>query len=251
MKKFLSIVIVLTMMMAMSITAFAEDGVEPAEPTGGTAIAASNDGSSWNVTNDDDTILSASDTETNVNVWAKVKDNGTKVYKVDLTWGEMKFEYNSGTKWNVDTHTYTAVDGITAGWQVAGYVDGTNNKISVTNHSNQAVNASFAYAMNATNLFNANATESNATRVVGNFFADNDKAVTAAGVSTAANVTDTLAGSTINVASADNGIEGGAGTPVTGDVFFAFSGAPDTGKGATLADFTKVGVITATISVAG
>lgn len=247
MKKLVSTAIALILIMALSIPALAEDGVEPAAPTGGTATANSSNGTTWVVAGDDDAIISTSDTETNINVWAEVKDTGTKVYKVDLTWGEMKFEYNSGTKWNVDSHTYTAVEGITAGWQTASYVNGTNNKITVTNHSNEAIEAAFAYAMTATNLFNADATASNPTHVVGNFFADNEKAVAASAVSTVANITDTLMNSKIPVASADDGTE--IGSPKTGNVFFAFSGTPDTGTGANLDDFTKVGVITVTISV--
>lgn len=248
MKKLVSTAIALILIVALSIPAFAEDGVEPAVPAGGTAAVTSSDGTTWAVTNDEDTVLAESDHETNINVWAEVKDTGTKVYKVDLTWGEMKFEYNSGTKWNVDTHTYAAVDGVTAGWQTASYVDGTNNKIAVTNHSNEAINATFAYAMTATNLFNTDATTNNLTRVVGNFFADNATAVTAAGVSAVASVANTLMDSKINVASADDGTE--TGSAKTGNVYFAFSGTPDTGKGATLDDFTKVGVITVTIAVA-
>lgn len=250
MKKILSAAIALMMMMAMFVPAFAEDGVAPAAPAGGTAAVTSSDGTTWVVANDDDEITSSSDHETNINVWAEVKDNGTSVYKVDLTWGEMKFEFNSGTKWNVDTHTYTAVEGVTAGWQVNGYLDGTNNRIIVTNHSNEAIEATFAYAMADTNIFNTDASINNTTRVVGNFFEDNTAAVTAAGVSDVSTVAGTITGNKITVASADNGTEGGAGTPVTEDVFFAFSGIPDSGKGADLADFTKVGVITVTIAVA-
>ena len=248
MKKFISAAVALIMVLAMAIPALAEDGVEPAAPAGGTATVNSSDGTTWTVADDDDEIVSTSDTETNINVWAEVKDNGTKVYKVDLTWGEMKFEYNSGTKWDVSSHTYASVAGVTAGWQTESYVDGTNNRIAVTNHSNEAIDATFSYAMTATNLFNADATTNNLTRVVGNFFADNAAAVTAAGVSNVADVTNTLTDSKINVASADDGTE--TGSAKIGNVYFAFSGIPDAGTGASLANFTKVGVITVTIAVA-
>lgn len=63
----------------------------------------------------------------------------SKTIHADVVWGEMEFTYNvSGTKtWNVKTHEY---DIDTKGeWSAKG------NDISVTNHSNTAIDVGFAY----------------------------------------------------------------------------------------------------------
>ncbi|MEG1579395.1 MAG: hypothetical protein RR336_11595, partial [Oscillospiraceae bacterium] len=128
------------------------------------------------------------------------------------------------------------------------------------------INAGFAYAMSGT-PFNDVATGNDA--VLGNFFADNAKATAAAlvlkgtyasGTVVDATVADKLAGSKVALptadaynstagtgAAADNTLDQVAGAR-TKDVFFAFSGTPDAGKGATLDTFKKVGVITVTVT---
>lgn len=63
------------------------------------------------------------------------------VYKVDITWGSMEFTYTGvgeGT-WNPSTHTFSG--GADAGWSC----ETDANKITVTNHSNAAVNAKLTY----------------------------------------------------------------------------------------------------------
>ena len=64
-----------------------------------------------------------------------------EVVSVDVAWGAMSFTYSaSGTKtWNPTTHQYD--ENKTAGsWTASG------NTVTVTNHSNVAVNANLAFA---------------------------------------------------------------------------------------------------------
>ncbi|MEG0485923.1 MAG: hypothetical protein RR576_10800 [Oscillospiraceae bacterium] len=291
-KSLLAIGLTLSLMLAMATPAFAvttnpnvnTDGTEvtlPGSPDytpGGNTQAAgqsynkaeitSADGTKWETLNDDDAIAKASDlTGADINVWAKVTDNGTKIYKVDLAWGAMKFEYDSGSgKWDTTTHTYKTTGGGTAAWTIANYLDGINNKVVVTNHSNNAVDAAFAYAMNGTKFNDANGVNN----VIGNFFDTKEKSAAAAlvltntysdinGTVNPTAVADKLAGAvalptadaynstTGTGAAADNTLDQVAGAR-SKDVFFAFSGAPDKGKGATLDAFKKVGVITVTVT---
>ena len=79
-----------------------------------------------------------------IDVKAKCVENTEKpiVYSVDLSWDAMEFIYQSnGTKtWNPATHTYTgSTDG---SWS-----DGRS--ITVTNHSNAAVNVKFSFEVNS------------------------------------------------------------------------------------------------------
>ena len=61
-------------------------------------------------------------------------------YSVDVTWGAMEFTYTvSGTKtWDPETHTYTA--STQSAWTAGG------NTITVTNHSNTDITESFAFS---------------------------------------------------------------------------------------------------------
>ena len=61
-------------------------------------------------------------------------------YSVDLTWGAMEFTYTvSGTKtWDPESHTYTT--STQPVWTASG------NTITVTNHSNTDITASFAFS---------------------------------------------------------------------------------------------------------
>ncbi|MEG1578008.1 MAG: hypothetical protein RRY64_05120 [Oscillospiraceae bacterium] len=211
----------------------------------------------WEVVNDDDAIAKASDIGADINVWAKVVDSGSKIYKVDLAWGAMKFEYkDSSGQWNTTTHKYEAAADTGKGWTEAAYLDGINNKVAITNHSNNAIDAAFAYAMNGTKFNDANGLNN----VIGNFFDANATAVTAAKVltgtysDTAGTVAPTavagkLAGPVV-LATAEaynDGTAHVAGERID-EVFFAFSGTPDTGKGKVLDTFKKVGVITVTVT---
>ena len=112
MKKVLAIALAASMTMAMGTTAFAAKGTS-------------------NIGIGDQTI----------DVEAKYSGSIERptVYSVDMTWGAMEFTYAVGgtNTWNPDTHKYE--DNTTAQWLASG------NTVSVTNHSNAAVKASFAF----------------------------------------------------------------------------------------------------------
>lgn len=61
------------------------------------------------------------------------------IYSVDIIWQSMEFTYTAASEgtWDPETHDYTNKQG--ASWSFA------NNKITVTNHSNTEVNATFSY----------------------------------------------------------------------------------------------------------
>ncbi|MCL2487959.1 MAG: hypothetical protein FWE80_04680, partial [Oscillospiraceae bacterium] len=104
------------------------------------------------------------------------------VYSVDLSWGAMEFTYNaSGTKdWQPGSHSY--IENLTtSSWSASG------NTITVTNHSNAAVDADFAYS-----------SESGYAAVTGSFNRDSFTLPTAEGTAFSAapnnSATLTLAG---------------------------------------------------------
>ena len=67
---------------------------------------------------------------------------GTKVYSVDIVWGDMAFTYTAEAGiWDPANHTYTGAEG--GAWTVDNK-DGGNT--ITTNHSNAAVTATFSYA---------------------------------------------------------------------------------------------------------
>ena len=109
MKKLTAAILTLTLMLSLSVT----------------APAATNDGV----------------TGTDIDVNAKYVDSvaaATKI-SVDVTWQAMEFTYTvSGTKtWDAAKHDYTV--STSDAWSASG------NEISVTNHSNAAVKAEFAF----------------------------------------------------------------------------------------------------------
>lgn len=63
------------------------------------------------------------------------------VYSVDVEWGAMKFNYtkSGNAVWNPENHSYDR-DGVTGTWNAEG------NIVTVTNHSNAAVNVAAAFA---------------------------------------------------------------------------------------------------------
>lgn len=74
-------------------------------------------------------------------VQGKVIEHTTQAtYKIDLSWGEMKFVFNTDKDWNPELHEYeTGTQGI---WENQ-YLDGANNKIVAENHSNGDLEMSF------------------------------------------------------------------------------------------------------------
>lgn len=264
------------------LTAFAADGEAATGPKGDTEATVQSTGaataewdttvdeSTWSVTNDDDDTAAASDTQTDISIWAKVVEHGDIVYKVDISWGAMKFEFNNQAgKWNTESHTYEETDaGVSQEWTVDEYIDAKNNKITVTNHSNWAVDTTFSYAHEGT-PFNQDTTATDAVR--GHFFLTNEAAVTASKVlKGSATVQSALTEKlTLGHQDADNatkygGTVGGEaldGTDIpaidtnaegscTRYVYFTFNGTPDIANmaDALKTDFTKVGVITVTIA---
>ena len=61
------------------------------------------------------------------------------IYSVDIVWQSMEFTYTAASEgtWDPSTHAFT--DNESASWSFA------NNKITVTNHSNAEVKATFSY----------------------------------------------------------------------------------------------------------
>lgn len=275
-----------------SLAAMAADNGTAADvPQGGTGTKESSGAAtaSWDKTDvnqtgfnvvgdDDNTAADGTDTSTDISIWAKVVEHGDIVYKVDISWGAMKFEFNNQAgKWDTTQHKYVPTDGgVSAEWTEKDYIDATNNKITVVNHSNWAVDTTFTYAHDLTDgksAFNADSNETNAVR--GHFFLNNDDAVKASKVLTGStsigDASYELTASealTLGHQDADNatkygGTEGGTaldGTDIpavelntngscTRNVYFTFNGTPDIGSLSEeiRTDFTKVGVITVTI----
>lgn len=214
-------------------------------------------------------------------------DSEALIYCIDIEWGAMKFVFGKdGSTWDPVTHTYSTIDP-GSWWESSkeplvteSYLDGYNNEVIVINRSNGAVDAEFDYAFfsqfdgtaggsDSNNLFNKTATTAN--RVVGNFFEDNDNAQLASLLLTDSQITSGIAGSVgyptdtgganlnaltmtpaeIRLTSAADVAYNDPDTldePNTGRVYFAFSGTPDTDSSLLNASFTKVGVITVTIT---
>ena len=214
---------------------------------------------SFKVVGDDDaTTAEATDDTTDISIWAKVVEHGYVVYKVDISWGAMKFEFNNQSgKWNTTTHEYDDTGETTAKWTEEGFINGTNNQITVVNHSNAAVNATFNYA-HVENAFNAAPDSDDAVR--GHFFLDNAKAIEASKQLKGTNVAiegELDEALMLGHQDASNPIGYGGGSVLeneagshTRKVYFTFNGTPDIGAlGDDIkTDFTKVGVITVTIA---
>ena len=172
MKKVLSIILTLVLVLSMSVTAFAAE-------SGDIKVTYS-------------------------------QPNPEKVTIVDLTWGSMEFNYNSGDKkvWNPEKLEYEIVEGEEgdASWTPANEGGDT---VTVTNHSNTEITATPSY------------TAKDGFESAGMNFS-----------------TDAL-----KVATADNGVDGAAGTAVTGTITVTPTGSlPEGTENAT------IGSITITIS---
>jgi len=82
-------------------------------------------------------------TDITVNGTYQAAEAPTDVISVDIEWDNMDFTYTAPSKgtWNASTHEYeNATEG---GWAAT---SGTDPKITVTNHSNVSVDASFDFA---------------------------------------------------------------------------------------------------------
>ena len=117
MKKIISLILVLVLVLSLSITAFAAEVPE---------------GESQSIK----ATYSVADAQ--------------EVYKVDITWGSMEFHYNSGDQmvWNPETLLFEEQTGGDPFWAPA---EKGGDTVTITNHSNAAVNVSIAYTKDATN----------------------------------------------------------------------------------------------------
>lgn len=113
MKKFLAISLALVLTLALTVTAFA--AATPVELTAGAGSA----------------------TGTITVNYAAAPSNNTPVYAVDVEFGALTFTYTpAGTgAWSPEDHAYTEVE---ATWAASG------NTVTVTNHSNAAMTATFS-----------------------------------------------------------------------------------------------------------
>jgi len=96
-------------------------------------------------------------------VTAKYEKTETEeaIYNVDIAWGDLTFTYSETTEktWNPDTHTYdTETSG---GW------DKTETTIKVTNHSNVSVDVAMSVAPVAGTGVNVSLTGGNGTLAAG------------------------------------------------------------------------------------
>ena len=110
MKRILFLALVITLMMSLSVTVFAENSV-------------------------------TSDSGTTIDISATFKAGSTAedVISVDIAWGAMEFEFSEGVDgvWDPSTHQYTGAT--ESSWSASG------NEITITNHSNVAIEATFTY----------------------------------------------------------------------------------------------------------
>lgn len=266
----------------------ADDGKAADAPQGGegTKLSSGEATATWDKTDvnqtgfnvvgdDDNTAADGTDTQTDISIWAKVVEHGDIVYKVDISWGAMKFEFNNQAgKWDTTQHKYVVEENQAgAEWTVKDYIDSTNNKITVVNHSNWAVDTTFTYAHDGA-AFNNDTNKDGENAVRGHFFLDNGKAVDASKKLTdSANVQDALI-TALTLGHQDathkamyGGTEEGRDLSLSGeaaivsavgrneensctrDVYFTFNGTPDIEilNENIRTNFTKVGVITVTI----
>ncbi|MBR4879014.1 MAG: hypothetical protein IKU13_04215, partial [Clostridia bacterium] len=70
--------------------------------------------------------------------------NSGTIYSIDITWGSLEYTYNAASTgtWDPETHTYKNV--AEANWTCENGAD----TITVTNHSNAAVNVNVTYTTN-------------------------------------------------------------------------------------------------------
>lgn len=199
----------------------------------------------------DDAVENTVDNVADIDVQAKVTEYNAAVYKIDIAWGAMQFEFkNDANNWDPDTHQYVTDEGTNKEWIIKDYVDGENNKITLTNHSNARVNATFAYD-HVANAFNADSASANAVR--GHFFPNNDAAKIAAGVlKNSATVEGAISQPLVLHHLDDQGLVDPGYYAQNGEntrsVYFTLNGTPDTEKVQGYTDFTTVGTITVTIT---
>jgi hypothetical protein len=191
------------------------------------------------------------------NVQARVVEGNLRnaVYSVDIEWGPMLFVFNNGLcDWIPDDAEFTVL--AAAGWSIDNrletdgvpteyYLTNNNNRITVRNRSNAAIDAVFTYKTNNNTTFNDNTGVDN---VVGGFYANETAAQAGALVltnPTANPAFNTLPDSKVSLPTA----VGRFNTPITlANVYFAYSGRPDAGKSETISSYILTGTITISFS---
>ena len=108
---------------------------------------------SGNTNNDASTNITDANGSDSRNVYVTYQAGASSptIYSVDIVWQSMEFTYTAASEgtWDPETHAYTNKQN--ASWSYA------NNKITVTNHSNTEVKATFSYTP-ATNYSAVNGT---------------------------------------------------------------------------------------------
>jgi hypothetical protein len=186
-----------------------------------------------------------------IDVKALTSGGAEIVYNIYIEWGKMEFEYDFGSTWDPETHSYIMgkSGSQSGGWIKAGHVDGTQNKITVNNNSNFPVSVSFDFTEG--NALNAN---KNAPGAVVGVFAANNNAFTDDILNAGKGGAGILAMETafINLEMVATNLTAGTvyyATPnaasstaetSTGAMYFALSGKPDKGAATTL---TSVGTL--------
>ena len=193
----------------------------------------------------------------NIDIKAKVIGGGGLYYDMDLSWGEMKYEYYYGRIWDPKTHSYSnSPDGLSnGGWITTGHVDRMNNRINATNHSNFPMQVNFSFALDGT-VMNESPTATGS--VIGIFSDSNDEltGLLSEGYSiddpsnpgqAVDKMTDTriLEMDRTNLRSGDKYYYKNYGGLHYGTEFFALSGKPDSNRSRS---YMKVGTITVTVS---
>ena len=130
MKKLISLILALALVMSMSAVVFAEDQAN----------------------------VGVGDYTADVTGTYVAGTTGGTIFSVDIAWAGMSFTYHAEQQpvWNVETHTYSEV--------VAAYWEGEGT-ITVTNHSNAKISATPTYTKN-TGFESANMTFSTAKLLV-------------------------------------------------------------------------------------
>ncbi len=153
-----------------------------------------------------------------VDVQAKITWSGGAAYKIDIAWGPMTFTYSTSDAWNPNTHAYDG--GPINDWLPEGF-DGENNRVTAWNHSNGDVLVSFDVTQ-----------------------------IHVAGVSMAMNDTNFESGAAAtNLALGKVPIEEADAESV--DAFLYLSGTPDNAEAMRTQNYTKIAVITVTVTAAG
>lgn len=185
----------------------------------------------------------------------------TTIY-IGIEWGELNFAFDSGERiWDPLTHTYTNGSrdaswlvnnedqngGVATEW----YLEQGNNAITITNHSNVAIDVFFSYIMGTdgnSTAFNADAADPNAVK--GGFYSSEDNAKAGARVLTnpaGSQMFDTLPGGKISLPTAEG--RSLVNKDIIGRVYFAFSGTPDIKRITVLQDIKKVGTISVAVAL--